>query len=191
MDATLPIAIARATERGLAVLAGILAIWIGYKLFLALPTRREGESKLDLPGGISVAFSRIGPGSLFALFGAGMIAYCVSQPVSFEQSVSATGERKSSLNGLSEASTGASDEVCAEPCVQVKDAMKSLTAFSETAEENQRKIITEAKLRIMTLIWDEKKFGSLDAFRNWIKASPRPDAPLGMKHAADIFDGAK
>lgn len=66
----------RAVERFANVLIGALAIYLGYKLFMNLPERREekkGEMKLMLPGDISVYVSRVGPGVFFALFGTAVV----------------------------------------------------------------------------------------------------------------------
>jgi hypothetical protein len=66
----------RALERFANVLIGALAIYLGYKLFMNLPERREekkGEMKLMLPGDISVYVSRVGPGVFFALFGTAVV----------------------------------------------------------------------------------------------------------------------
>ena len=56
----------RAIERFANVLIGALAIYLGYKLFMNLPDRREerqGGLKLLLPGDISIYLSRVGPGA--------------------------------------------------------------------------------------------------------------------------------
>lgn len=66
----------RALERFANVLIGALSIYLGYKLFMNLPERREekkGEMKLMLPGDISVYVSRVGPGVFFALFGTAVV----------------------------------------------------------------------------------------------------------------------
>ncbi len=66
----------RAIERLANVLIGALSIYLGYKLFINLPERREDENgklKLMLPGDISVYVSRVGPGIFFALFGSAIV----------------------------------------------------------------------------------------------------------------------
>ena len=86
MDPILAIIWSRTAERLLVIVAGIAAIWIGYRLFALMPSRRDGESKIELPGGVSILLSRVGPGTLFALFGAGLIAYSAASPVKYERS---------------------------------------------------------------------------------------------------------
>lgn len=66
----------RAMERFANVLIGALSIYLGYKLFMNLPEKREeekGEMKLMLPGDISVYVSRVGPGIFFGLFGTSIV----------------------------------------------------------------------------------------------------------------------
>ena len=75
---------ARHLERLVIALAGALAIWLGYRLFLSMPLAEKGTGKLQLPGGISIFISRVGPGVFFALFGAGVLAYGLHQAVSVE-----------------------------------------------------------------------------------------------------------
>ena len=64
----------RAIERLVIVLAGAGAIYLGYRLFLAMPNRDRSSGKLELPGGVSIFLSRVGPGVFFSLFGATVIA---------------------------------------------------------------------------------------------------------------------
>ena len=77
----LVVALSRATERILLVLVGALAVYLGYSLFRHIPTANKSQGKLDLPGGVSIFLTRIGPGVFFALFGIAVIGYSVAQPV--------------------------------------------------------------------------------------------------------------
>src|SRR5262245_48131492 len=76
----------RHLERLVIALSGALAIWLGYRLFLSMPLAEKGTGKLQLPGGISIFISRVGPGVFFALFGAGVLAYGLHQAVQLEVS---------------------------------------------------------------------------------------------------------
>ena len=67
----------------LLVLAGALAIYLGYRLFLAIPAADKSEGRISLPGGVSIFLTRIGPGVFFALFGCALIGYSVGQPIDF------------------------------------------------------------------------------------------------------------
>ncbi len=60
---------------GLAILlSGSFAIWLGYRLSLGMPLAARGKGRLPLPGGRWLAVPGVGPGMLFTLFGAGVLA---------------------------------------------------------------------------------------------------------------------
>src|SRR5205823_6596740 len=80
----LVVMLSRATERILLVLVGGLAVYLGYRLFQLIPRTSKSEGKLELPGGVSIFLTRIGPGIFFALFGVAVIGYSVAQPVRLE-----------------------------------------------------------------------------------------------------------
>lgn len=84
----------RAIERFANVLIGALAIYLGYKLFMNLPERREnheGELKLMLPGDISVYASRVAPGVFFALFGTAVVLMSFVSSMELHSGVQAKG----------------------------------------------------------------------------------------------------
>ena len=82
-ESLLVVVLSRATERILLVLVGALAVYLGYSLFLHIPTANRSEGKIDLPGGVSIFLTRIGPGVFFALFGVAVIGYSVTRPIQF------------------------------------------------------------------------------------------------------------
>ena len=53
----------RHLERLVIALSGALTIWLGYRLVLSVPLAARGTGKLQLPGGISIFISRVGPAS--------------------------------------------------------------------------------------------------------------------------------
>src|SRR5918996_4726813 len=64
----------RGLERLAVVLIGGMAIYLGYRLFLAVKAEASGEAKISLPGDVTVMVSRVGPGVFFALFGSIVVA---------------------------------------------------------------------------------------------------------------------
>ena len=76
----------RHLERLLIVCSGMLSIWLGYRLFLAMPAGARGDGEIKLPGGISIFLSRVGPGVFFALFGAVVVAYALQNAVKINSS---------------------------------------------------------------------------------------------------------
>ena len=75
----------RSIERIVAVIIGGLSIYLGYRLFLEIPQRHESEGKVLLPGGISIYLTRIGPGAIFALFGAIVVAISFHQAITYKE----------------------------------------------------------------------------------------------------------
>jgi hypothetical protein len=67
----------RFVERFTDVVLGGFAIYLGFKLFLHLPTQTNSEGKVILPGGVSIFLTRIGPGAFFALFGSIVLIYSI------------------------------------------------------------------------------------------------------------------
>ena len=59
----------RGIERLVIVLIGGMAIYLGYRLFLAVKAEAVGEARITLPRDVTVMMSRVGPGVFFALFG--------------------------------------------------------------------------------------------------------------------------
>ena len=58
---------------------GAFAIYLGYKLF-ATATTGEGAANAAL-GTFQIYISHVGPGVFFALFGAGLVGYAVTRPI--------------------------------------------------------------------------------------------------------------
>ncbi len=56
-----------ALQRVLAVVIGGLCIYLWYLLFYHISEQKESGSKINLLGGISIFFTRIGPGIFFTL----------------------------------------------------------------------------------------------------------------------------
>jgi hypothetical protein len=199
----------RAVERLLVILVGALAVWVGYRLFMALPERREGESKLDLPGGVSIFMSRIGPGIFFALFGTGLIAYAATKPVSYQDDRGSLGETSKALaaadsapanrmySGLvaAQGGSGASGSP-APPTMDIAEVIRGLNiaqAQAETLTPNSLRLdatsaLREAKLALMHMNWDANKWGDYDAFHAWVTEGFAADpVPPQVAAAAAVF----
>ncbi len=196
MDAMLTVILTRALERLLIVAVGALAVYIGYRLFVLMPLRKEGEGKLDLPGGVSIVLSRIGPGVFFALFGAGLIAYSAA-PVSFKlpQEMLEVARQANAASGYAEY-VGMTDQARAAraervvppdasvPREVVVETLNSVAENALTDLTGSQKLdadiaIREAKLALMREIWDETRWGDYAAFHRWVivaaETGPPPD----------------
>ena len=89
------VVLSRAAERILLVLVGALSVYLGYTLFRSMPSVNRSEGKIELPGGVSIFLSRIGPGIFFAHFGCAIIGYSVTKPVEFTLPNAASCTRRS------------------------------------------------------------------------------------------------
>jgi hypothetical protein len=198
----------RAVERLLVVLVGALAVWLGFRLFMSLPQRREGEGKLDLPGGVSVYVSRIGPGVFFALFGTGLIAYAATQPVSYRDDRGLLASEPAALAANAEGAPGAraysgmtaglaqtsgvSRPLGMDPAEVIRGLNLALD-HAETLTPNSRRLdaaaaLRQAKLAVMREVWDSGAWGAYEPFHRWVtegfEAGP---APTGATAAAVFY----
>lgn len=73
----------RAIERLAVVVSGVLLIYFGYRLFLALPTVHGSDGKLEMPS-TSVTVSKVGPGVFFAVFGTFLLWQMAGAVIRFE-----------------------------------------------------------------------------------------------------------
>lgn len=81
----------RALERLIGMVIGGGSIYLGYRLFMSLPQRKsDSEGKVELPGGISIYVSRVGPGVFFALFGTAIVALSFVNALRWEGPVRVT-----------------------------------------------------------------------------------------------------
>ncbi len=186
----------------IAILVGLTAVYLGYRLFLELPRRREGEAKLDLPGGVSILLSRIGPGIFFALFGVGMIIYSIMKPVEIkdiaEQVANAEGvttvKRSRTLTGLTQQGV-AGVRIQAVASVERATVISRLNKISEDAAEVQQGpelldttiAVREAKLALMREVW-QPEWGEYTVFHLWVTEQFEQDPPpQGYEDVAAFF----
>lgn len=208
MDPMLTVIVTRAIERLLVVAVGAFAIYIGFRLFVLMPSRKEGETKLDLPGGVSIFLSRVGPGIFFALFGAGLVAYSTTKPISFkvpaEIRVAASGSGQASeyvgMMPRSRSTSSARRSFAKTARVSRPLVVGTLNAIEakvrpdlNTSERLDVEIaIREAKLALMREIWDDKTWGDYAGFQRWItdQAETGPP-PEGSTEAAAFYRRGK
>ena len=191
-------------EHILIIIAGMVAIYLGYRLFLALPRRREGESKIELPGGVSIFVSRIGPGIFFGLFGAGMIAYSISSVTTVTttqksenntagksgaviasqstQSITGFGQGGSNANNLTGAQMINLSNIVLIDRKVVMGGLNDLTVDIKSLDDATKRLdrlvaLREAKLSIMRESW-KSEWGDYERFHRWVteevEAEPVP-----------------
>jgi hypothetical protein len=212
MDPLILTIVTRAIERLLVVLAGGLAIYLGYRLFIAMPNAERGSGKVNLPGGVSIFLSRVGPGVFFSLFGAVVIGMSLQFGVSFndaahtlvmtENNSSPGAER--SFSGIASAPEPeqAAIQVYREPepyersrVVAVVAALNRVEAalptnLPPTDRINMKYALRDARWRLLISVWDPA-WGDVAAFRDWIDNGEADPSPTPIAAAVQLYrDGA-
>lgn len=185
------------------ILVGMGSIYLGYRLFLQMPKRREGETKLDLPGGISILLSRVGPGTFFALFGAAMIVYAITKPMEVkdiaENVVTADGansvRRDRSLTGLGPANAAETERPTRNFAIPRSVIIGRLNRIRLEAEQTKtgsdlldlQIAVREAKLSLLRESW-QTEWGDYDRFHRWVtERFAQGPAPAGLEPAVQAY----
>ena len=87
VDINLLVIIGRVAERLLIVLAGMLALCLGYRLF-KIVAESESSGNLEFQGA-KIRLQKIGPGIFFALFGAVLMGYALTSSAQISTSTEA------------------------------------------------------------------------------------------------------
>ncbi|MEO1090301.1 MAG: hypothetical protein AAFX81_06700 [Pseudomonadota bacterium] len=189
--------ILRAIERLLAVIVGGLAIVLGYRLFVAIPSAEATSSaELSLSKDRRLVLTRIGPGVFFALFGAAIVT------ASFYFGVSgspAGGGAYSGLGGpapeIAETSAAMSP---AEVPIDLQEALATLrflqgerTAPPPELDEDETDWratrLLDAQLVILQAIW-QPGWGDPVEFGHWVRETPPRSARPAFERALDVLE---
>lgn len=188
----------RGIERLAIVLIGGMAIYLGYRLFLAVKAEAEGEARINLPHDVTVMVSRVGPGVFFALFGSIVVvaslyfsirysdadrAYSGMAPVTF----SAAGEA-----GPAPAAAAPSGEALELARLRLRQEIEFLNrlpgllddGLNEGQRETAARHMREIKLRLMASVWADD-WSDPDSFRLWAEggAAAESDEAFGNARA--------
>jgi hypothetical protein len=184
----LAVTLSRAAERILLVLVGALAVYLGYSLFRHIPTANKAEGKLELPGGVSIFLTRIGPGVFFALFGIAVLGYSVAQPVRLDLPnvavLSGFGQRNEPPASASALIAGPEPErVVAKLNGLLLEARQRL---DPPAAAEFEAAVRSAKFSVMLGRWREH-WGDRAAFERWAHDNGDKDPPEHLAPAAMVF----
>jgi hypothetical protein len=204
MDLILLAALMRALERLLAIGAGLLSIYLGFRLFLALPEVEPGAGRIKLPGGISIYLTRVGPGVFFSLFGSIIIAlsFYFGVTASETRGIAAEGQ----LAGGATVSTerrfagAAADAAGTDPQSQqveratvermIRDLNRVPPLMREDLTPRDRGLVQtldQTKVRLMREVWDAGAWGDYLVFERWWRAGAGADPPPEIAAAAAVF----
>jgi hypothetical protein len=215
MDSELIAVTARHVERLLIVLAGAASIYLGYRMFLSIPRAKTvaetGEGKLELPGGVSIYVTRVGPGVFFGLFGAVILAFGLYHGLSLEvreqRAAAAPGgattaapvatvvtERKlssampsGSPNVDDTERTGTLGTVALLGRLAVGLDGPGGRGFAAQQRNDFAGGLTDARLRLLASVWDEPAWGPYSAFARWVQEGESGAPPSRAAPAVRAF----
>lgn len=208
MDPLILTIVTRAAERLLVVLAGALAIYLGYRLFIDMPNAERGSGKVNLPGGISIFLSRVGPGIFFSLFGAIVIGLSFHYGISFSETQprvalavadavaaqAASVQTGRSYSGVAEGSgqDRSVESFERDRVVGVVAALNRIEAnlppdLKPTERINLTYALRDARSRLLISVWDPAAWGDASAFQAWIKDNEPNPPPEAIAVAAELY----
>jgi hypothetical protein len=204
MDMTLAIMF-RSIERIIAVAIGGLSIYLGYRLFIAIPMRRESEGRVILPGNISIYLTKIGPGAFFALFGAVVVGVSFHQAITYREGTTVSDDSKPSGTTSTKmaAYTGFGSATAAvrapESRLQVEADIRFLnTTLHEAIRKDLRTesrtdvdiLIPRLKLALVHSVWDPQ-WGDFGRFRQWVETGASEPPPPPLAAPAALYAGRR
>jgi hypothetical protein len=184
----------RAVERLLAVIIGGLSVYLGYRLFLRIPEQKEGEGKIEFPGGASIFVTRVGPGVFFAMFGAAIVGLSLHKGIVVSQHGSDGQQVKSLYQGIGPTALAIAPEAHKLDQLQLRSHIEFLNALptwvkADLGAAERREVAIrreEIKLLLMQTAWDQD-WGSFEAFRLWVESGAQDPVPTTVSAAAQYF----
>ena len=183
----------RFIERILAVLAGGLAIWLGYRLFSSVPAQNDGKGTFKLPLNTSIVVTKVGPGVFFALFGAVTLCVALFKPLEIETK---DGSRVNYVTSVPAADKRADGRALLRREIATLNTIPGLLSPDLPPEErgDAARSLSRVKLLLLQPVWGEpaEGFGSFSEFESWVdKGEPGPP-PAHMDAALALYRyGAK
>jgi hypothetical protein len=197
----------RYIERLAGVFIGGLAIYLGYRLFLKVPERREGEGRIKLLDA-SIVLSRIGPGVFFALFGAAVVALSLYKGVLVEtadgrvqgsvaRSDAAPSQRTERFSGMGAYDDAGEAERRADARALLRRDIAVLNNFlpklrADLPPQDRTEVelaLPRIKFALMQPVWPQNETGWGDParFEAWLSEGERDPPPAEIAAAVDYF----
>jgi hypothetical protein len=197
----------RSIERIVAVAIGGVSIYLGYRLFIAVPLRRESEGKVVLPGDISIYLSKIGPGAFFALFGAIVVAVSFQQSITYREGFGKSPEESEQSQPASSKAASYIGFGSADPAnralesrrLQVEADIRFLeTTLPQALKKDLRTesrtdvnvLVPRLKLALVHTVWDSQ-WGDFGRFRQWVETGAAEPPPTSLATPAALYHGAR
>jgi hypothetical protein len=184
--------ILRAVERLLAVIIGGLSVYLGYRLFLRIPEQKEGEGKIEFPGGVSIFVTRVGPGVFFAMFGAAIVGLSLQKGIVSSQPRLDGG--RVVYQGIAPTASASAPEARKHDQLKLRSHIEFLNLLptwvkADLSEAERREVMIrreEIKLLLMEAGWGQD-WGSFEAFRLWVESGAQDPVPTTVTAAAQYF----
>ena len=191
----------RGLERLAVVLIGGMAIYLGYRLFLAVKADASGEARISLPGDVTVMVSRVGPGVFFALFGSIVVAASLYFSISYSdgERVVYSGIGDATRPAAGDASITADDAAPAENLeldrlrlrqeIEFLNRLPTLlgTGLGEGQRATAARHVREVKLRLMSTVWADDWSDPAD-FRLWAEGGAEAADSEAFRRARAFYD---
>ena len=187
----------RAAERILAIIIGGLAIWCGFRLFLAIPDQpADAQAELTLSKNQRLLISRIGPGTFFALFGTAVVLASLYSPINLQ---TPAGDHYSGLGQRPEVQATLPVDPQPTPALNavamrltlafLSDMETKLASTSTEADRNWRaRRFQAAKLVIIERGW-EPGWGDIAEFELWLNEAPQRSNRPEFERALAVMEG--
>ena len=189
----------RSAERILALIIGGLAIWCGFRLFLAVPDQpADARAELSLAKNQRLLISRIGPGVFFALFGTAVVLASFYFSINLQTS---EGDRYSGIGQRPPTLTRFTVDSQAKPVFDGAEMRLTLAFLIETeaelagtgtgteAERNWRaRRFQAARLAIIERGW-ESDWGEIAEFELWLNQGSTRSTRPEFERALAVMEG--
>ena len=165
-----------------------------------------GSGKVELPGGVSIHLSRVGPGVFLSLFGATILGLSFHYGVAVDVPAATTSAQVASAADSAAAPAaratfsgiGAGGRREPDPAqdvhaadVHVERLNRAAAALDPSLDRYARgdieRTLRSAKLALMRASWSESRWGERAAFSAWIDAGEPMPPPQGIATAVAIY----
>ena len=190
----------RGIERLAIVLIGGIAIYLGYRLFLAVKAEAAGEAKITLPDDVTVMVSRVGPGRVLRAVRqhrGRRLALLLDQLQRWRA-------RRLQRHGAAGRVGGRRDAIAADAASAEKLELDRLRLRQEieflnrlpallgpASSEGQRATVArhvrEVKLRLMSTVWADD-WSDPATFRLWAEGGAEADDSEAFRRARAFYD---
>jgi hypothetical protein len=190
----------RSLERVIGLLIGGFIAWLGYRLFVAIPTKPDSSGKFRLPGGAAIHLTRVGPGIFFSLFGTGIVLMSFMKPIDFKQETPAGNAVASSAKVAKSSYSGAIQSAVSSG--YTKEELRGMhggqivflnrmpqwlkSDLTDTQQRDTATIVPQIKLAIMETVWDDD-WGDFTRFKEWVN-SGEGVVPPELQKPVDYFN---